>query len=520
MKYKSPILLLILVFFNSSLASTQTGFPANIPNSELIRSSSTTVTDITGDSMPEIIVGDSEGMVYVYNNDGSELWRYNTGAAAIESKVAVADLNLNGNKEIIISSGSTFTPGTEGKITVLTNTGGLVCTHTPPSFGGTIGVYATVAVANLDNSDPELEFTFGDWGAKISVLNHDCSVVWQSQSPPGVTGVQLPVDFDETIPPYHVYVNDTIWSSAAIADMNNDGQLDIIIGVDTHIDGNNITIDGGRIIVINGHNGTVQLAIDTDEVIWSSPSIADINNDGSLDIVAGTGYCWQNPACAPPPNGTHAIVNRIYAWDANGQLISGWPHNLGNYTVMNSSPAIADLDKNGTLEVIINAFKLGTNDGKLFIINSNGSLKWSAIPNVPTGAAPPNDFVHFAASASSPIVADIDNDEELDVILPSNWDILAWDKNGNQVTTTSGLPRFHASYTVGSTPSIVDLDGDGDIELVVGGSHAAENPLPASIHVWDLDTPTSTFVPWSSFRNGERNTGQYLSDIIYADGFE
>ncbi|VAW35099.1 hypothetical protein MNBD_GAMMA01-279 [hydrothermal vent metagenome] len=524
-------LICTLTFFEISFAQnppTQTGFPVDIPNSNFVRAGSTTVIDITGDNLLEIIVGDSQGQVYAYRSNGTELWRYDTGNAAIESKVAVADLNLDGNKEIIISSGSTFTPTELGKVTVLNKDGNLLCSHTPPVFGvatGT-GVYASPAIANLD-SDPELEIVFGDWGAKVSVLNHDCSILWQSQSPPAVIGQQLPSGYNEQNPPYTVYVNDTIWSSVSIADMNNDGQLDIIIGIDTHIDDNNLTIDGGRIVVINGNDGTVQFAIDTDEVIWSSPAIADLDNNGSLDIIVGTGYCWQSAPCAPPPNGVRPVINKVYAWNSSGQNLPGWPITLeNNYAVYANSPAIADIDGDGFLEVVINTFKENTApyEGKVFAFEHTGTLKWGTIPKV-LATLDPTSYVYYAANSASPIIADINGDDELDIVVPSNWELIAYDKNGNQFTRSSETtgPQellLAGVYPATGTPSIADIDADGDYEIIIASGNAAVSPVPATIYVWDLISSSTNTVPWGSFRNGAKNTGVFTKNLIFQSGFE
>ena len=518
---------IVIGLFTSSFCfafstSPQTGFPVNLANSKLVRAASSTLEDIMGDSDPEIIIGDSGGMVYAVNSAGVELWRYNTGDASIESKIAVADLDNNGTKEIVVSSGSTFTPSAVGSLTVLNNNGSFKCKYTPEPFStsGALGVFSSPAIANLD-SDPQLEIAFADWGANILVLNHDCSILWRSHQAPAVTGMQLPPDFDERVPPYKVYVNDTVWSSPSIADMNKDGQLDIIIGVDSHIDDNNITIDGGRILVINGHNGSVQTAIDVDEVVWSSPAIADINGDGNLDIIVGTGYCWQNPPCVPA-NIAHSVDNKIYAYNLDGTPLAGWPYDLGNFATVTSSPAIADIDNNGSLEVIVSVFEINSGPpetGKVIVINNNGSLKWQRIPSTPST---PGNFVHFAAKNASPIVLDLTGSGTLDVIMPSNFDIVAWDNVGTQLLPFPAPgDRMLTNYTISGTPNVADLDGDGDYELIATGSNFQVSPLPASIYVWDLDTSSSTYTPWKSFRNGPRNNGLLkLPDPIFQNGFE
>ena len=522
-------LLCISLHLFAATPEFQTGFPLNVPNSQRTFAGSPALADLNNDNLPEIIFGNRSGIVYAYRSNGVLLWSHDTGTVSIESKPAVADMDGDGNVEVIVTAGSTQVPGI-GSLSVLNGqTGVEICRYTPAIFGGgTSGVYGSAAIANLDG-DPQLEMAFGDWGAKVSVLNHDCSVVWQSQSPPAVTGTQLPPNFDETVPPFTAYVNDTVWSSPAIADINGDGQLDVIIGVDSHIDDNNLTVDGGRLLVINGNNGTVQMAIDTDEVVWSSPAIADINNDGEMDIVFATGFCWQSTInnCAPPPNGQHNVVNKIFAVDKNGNDLPGWPHILeANHAVRVNSVAIGDIDNDGFLEVVINTFDYTTPtspfNGQVFAIEHTGQKKWGTIPNVPAGQT---NFTHFAAGSASPIIVDITGNGSLDVVVPSNWELVVYDKNGVQISRQDPNSGPNDLTLLGnfpflSTPSVADIDNDGDLELVAIGGTVAITPRPSTIWVWDLTTPSSEFQPWTSFRNDIKNTGNFRADLIYANGFE
>ena len=538
--YKTFTILALIITSNTLYSATpplQTPFdpPININGSSRILAGSPTIIDIVGDSRPEIIVGDSRGNVFAYNSTGGLVWQHDTGGMGIESKPAVADLDLDGQVEIIVTAGSTRTNGGAtgpGSLSVLNGQNGQeICRYTPPAFAGSArGVFSSPAIGNLDPSDPQLEFVFGDWGATINVMNHDCSIVWTSQRAPDVTGMQLPPDYNEMLPPYQVYVNDTIWSSPAIADMNRDGQLDIIIGVDTHIDDNNLTIDGGRMLIINGNDGTVQVSIDTEEVIWSSPTIADLDNDGQLDIIVGMGYCWQNPDCAPPPNGVQNLDNKIFAWDRNGNDLPGWPHSLGsNNAVLTSSPAVADIDNDGFLEVILNTFAIDTlpptnpqATGTVRAIEHTGQSKWATIPMIP---ASQTTFTNYAASSASPIIVDVTNNGQFDVIVPSNWELAIYNTTGQQISRTdpNSGPNDLAmigNFTFSATPSIADLDNDGDLELVAIGGNAAISPIPATIYVWDLATSSNSFQPWTSFRNSPLNTGVYLQDFIFSNGFE
>ena len=70
-----------------------------------------------------------------------------------------------------------------------------------------------------------------------------------------------------------------------------------------------------------------------DQVIFSAPSVGDVDDDRRPDIVFGTGTFWQNRQ------------HRVYALRHTGQPLTGWPVTVEGEVV--TSPALADLDGAG-----------------------------------------------------------------------------------------------------------------------------------------------------------------------------
>jgi hypothetical protein len=68
-------------------------------------------------------------------------------------------------------------------------------------------------------------------------------------------------------------------SSPAIADLDNDGKLEIVISAGV--------ASPPRIYILNGEDGTVLLDISNEEAGYATPSIGDVDNDGWLEIATG-----------------------------------------------------------------------------------------------------------------------------------------------------------------------------------------------------------------------------------------
>lgn len=85
------------------------------------------------------------------------------------------------------------------------------------------------------------------------------------------------------------------------------------------------------------------------------PSVADINNDGSLEIVQiSIG---------------NAASSYVYVFDANGSTVEGWPVSInGNWLVC--SAALADIDNDKNLEILVAELR---SPGRLHILKNDGT---------------------------------------------------------------------------------------------------------------------------------------------------
>ena len=114
---------------------------------------------------------------------------------------------------------------------------------------------------------------------------------------------------------------DLVESSPVVADINNDGRLEVVVGSHDH-----------NLYAVNGQTGAELWRFNTDDWVFGSPAIGDIDGDGVLEVVVGS------------------HDNNVYALDGrNGQI--KWV--AETRTRVMSSPLIGDFDGDGQLEVVI-----------------------------------------------------------------------------------------------------------------------------------------------------------------------
>lgn len=222
------------------------------------------VADLDGDTVPEIIAVSDEDFsssIYVINADGSSLpgWPQKTGLSIVQP--TITDVNNDGKNEILIVLRD------DKKVQIYDLQGTLVDEKIGSQFGMFIG---SAVVAQLDKSTVEPEIILGDRKNNLHVFNSPLNV-WPKQVAPSGG--------------FHT-------SSAVIADVNADGDLDIIIGSDgsppNDIDKNLYAFSYSTGELVQGYPKASSAGF------RSSPIIADLDNDGNLEVVIGSedGYLY------------------------------------------------------------------------------------------------------------------------------------------------------------------------------------------------------------------------------------
>ena len=251
----------------------------------------------------------------------------------------------------------------------------------------------------------------------------------------------------------------------------------------------------------------------------SSPKMVDLNGDGKMEIVFGDA------------NG------RVHAFTDSGEELSGWPVDTnpgkvvpytGSYAFTHgpdgnensgdelesqvqssivATIAAADLEGNGSIDVVA-----ATLDGEVYAWNNEGTLL-TGFPidvgnltgdfnsddenDAPDGGDTNSDYSTEIGIFSSPVIEDLDGDGDYEIILATlDQHVVALHHDGSVVNgfPVGGVkddseptkPFLRLSYSgnedgqgrrIISSPAIGDLDGDGNLEIVVGTNEAINESL-------------------------------------------
>uniref|UniRef100_UPI0034DFAF9F FG-GAP-like repeat-containing protein n=1 Tax=Candidatus Thiodubiliella endoseptemdiera TaxID=2738886 RepID=UPI0034DFAF9F len=270
-----------------------------------------------------------------------------------------------------------------------------------------------------------------------------------------------------------------------LADIDGDGDLDLVVG------------EGAGTLKYYQNTGTTSNPTyeaktgddnpfnGIDAGYSAKPTLADIDGDGDLDLVVGesdgTLKYYQNTSSTSNP-----------AYEA--KTGDGNPFN-GINVEYSAKPALADIDGDGDLDLVV-----GEKNGTLKYYQNTGTTSSPAY-EAKTGDDNPFNGID-AGYSSKPTLADIDGDGDLDLVVGESAGTLKYYQN----TGTTSNPAYEAKtgddnpfngIDVGdsSRPTLADIDGDGDLDLVVGETDGTlkyyYNQQPSSVD-GQAPTPTAT----------------------------
>jgi hypothetical protein len=326
-------------------------------------------------------------------------------------------------------------------------------------------------------------------------------------------------------------------ATPAVADINGDGASDIIVPVVQTIPGTPTVT--GILCALSGPGdcagGPRELWCTSPAdpgVNWvASPAIADLDGDGELTIVVGDGQMCSSGTYSCGIAGYDAAGNRIagFGTDAAGAPVG--------VAVWAGGPAIADLQGDGTAEVIVGFTVFGADGRQVWTrpgaagnagfgpLVAVADLDGVAGMEIVSGnmAYHADGTEAWAAGVAArgfedgwPAIADFDLDGRPEVVVVARGTVRIFDRDGNLFSTAAATV---AGY--GGPPTVADLDGDGTPDIAVAGQNSltafrvGSAPDHALTTLWQVPSRdfSSNFTGSSVFDFD----GDGRAEVIYAD---
>jgi hypothetical protein len=209
-------------------------------------------------------------------------------------------------------------------------------------------------------------------------------------------------------------------------------------------------------------------------VSWMSPEFCDLDADGDLDLFAGTGdgavRWYRNDGTATAP--TFAEVLNDSAFGASSL------RRINQRVDAQAVPRFLDVDADADFDLVVGPWDFQEEASLVFFRNEG-------TPQVPRMFFESNDWNSLGAygQATAPAFGDIDGDVDVDLVVGRHDGfVMLFENSGNPaIPQFAGPPEiFDLDIGAGAAPFLVDLDGDGDLDLTVGETGGGLNIFRAT----------------------------------------
>lgn len=289
-------------------------------------------------------------------------------------------------------------------------------------------------------------------------------------------------------------------STILTLDMDNDGDKEVMLG-DLSFTNLNLLTNGGNkdtALLTAQEIFFPQASVPANIDIFPAAFYEDVNNDGAKDLLAAPNiwgnsndrstWYYQNTGTANFP---------AFTFEKNDFLVADMI-DVGT----GSAPEFWDYNGDGLLDILVGNFhtflNTNTQESYLSLYENIGTATQPVFRLVNTDLG---DLKQYGQRRLVPTVGDLDGDGDQDLIVGLENGQLLYVENRGSATTASftGIIPNYASIDVGqhAAPQLIDADRDGDLDLVIGerngNTNYFENTGSSTSPTFSSSPTTNTF---------------------------
>jgi hypothetical protein len=400
------------------------------------------LADLDGDGDLDVLTGDAAGELRFLENTGTRAAPafaaevsapFGLTAVGSQSSPSLGDFDDDGDLDALVFD------VTGDDASYFANTGAATAPAFAPAVANPFGIDPSgtelaPALGDLDG-DGDLDLLVGIYGRYTFFYRNSGTAAAPAFEAPVFPALGIQLGGSNTTP--------------ALADFDGDGDLDLASGeyAGSIVYQENTGTDTTPAFAASPSNPIGLPILNTS----GSPDLGDLDGDGDLDLLYGLG------------TGTFALAENTGGASAPtlAPVVTS-PFGLGD--VGNEATVeLADLDGDGDLDVWS-----GEYDGGTFLLANTGS---AIAPAFAAAVAVPD--LGDVGDDSAPSFLDADGDLDLDAFVGNSpGDVLFFENTGTETapdfagTLTNPFGLTNIGFV--AAPTFADLDGDGDLDAVVG----------------------------------------------------
>jgi len=407
---------------------------------KVIRNGVPSFFDWNGDKNPDMILGDEEGKIHLMVAPGkfgedNTIWEPNEKAfftfdVYTRSHPFILDFNGDGNADLLLGNNS-------GDFLLYLN-GGLEG----------IGDESQKVVDNsIDQKEGSLVVEDVDGPVEIEVEEQgdaeDEELGQEVTAFEDLEPVRIKIEPKFVRTSTALVLNDTISKSApTLGDLDQDGDLDLLIGSKS---GSVYYYENQGSELIWDFKLISESYVETSGEENTAPLLTDLDQDGDLDLILGTKRgrlrFYDNQGSAEQPRFVEEEGFFEHIW------LDG-----------DAKPAVIDLDNDGLMDLLVGIFR-----GRLVFVR-NDSASFSIVRR---------DYRKIDVDlGAAPFFADLNNSGTKELLIGTDAGRIVFLKNDRSDLsgTWSAIGKYgdNLPFLQGSVPIAVDLDADGDLDLIAG----------------------------------------------------